>query len=474
MRFSKMKKLTEAEVELLFPQKTYYDWLNGGQERDHENRDGVLQEEGQYNTNNNNNNDNVTDVEIIRVTDNGDVDNDQNKSTDLTTDDSNQNDDIEMNDLTNQTSTRVEGVRATDGQNNTTTNINNEDDVLHFTSGTCAICLEVLEDEDKVRGLVCGHVFHSECLDPWLTRRRACCPMCKRDYYYKGGENENANEENSDAMTSNDAMTTNTDARTNDNVTSTTNDDNTNQANNNESSDNNDNNNDNENSNNNAANSSDIRDDDSDLESIDIEVFRADPTLRAMLQELIPTEERVRMILSDESLSHMNFEGIGREVAKKKYGNIFKVIFWKIMGISKQDLFNYGVVSSYHQFRLEQERREFSNQPLPDLSSTAEMTDPYTTPEAEGVNSNNAENRPTSSLSRSSTASVQQQQQETQDLPEQDLGEVISSNESVHTAPAVAISNSNPNSNPNPNAGSSSNQPTVSDQTTRELTEDRV
>lgn len=52
------------------------------------------------------------------------------------------------------------------------------------TSGdTCAICIDTLEDDDDVRGLTCGHAFHAGCLDPWLTSRRACCPLCKADYY---------------------------------------------------------------------------------------------------------------------------------------------------------------------------------------------------------------------------------------------------------------------------------------------------
>lgn len=47
----------------------------------------------------------------------------------------------------------------------------------------CAICIDNLDDDDEVRGLTCGHAFHAACLDPWLTGRRACCPLCKADYF---------------------------------------------------------------------------------------------------------------------------------------------------------------------------------------------------------------------------------------------------------------------------------------------------
>ncbi len=76
----------------------------------------------------------------------------------------------------------------------TTTSEDDDDDDDHIHTAvppelltnpgdSCAICIDVLEDDDDIRGLTCGHAFHAGCLDPWLTSRRACCPLCKADYY---------------------------------------------------------------------------------------------------------------------------------------------------------------------------------------------------------------------------------------------------------------------------------------------------
>ena len=56
-------------------------------------------------------------------------------------------------------------------------------ELLTNPGDSCAICIDTLEDDDDIRGLTCGHAFHAGCLDPWLTSRRACCPLCKADYY---------------------------------------------------------------------------------------------------------------------------------------------------------------------------------------------------------------------------------------------------------------------------------------------------
>ncbi|KAA8645165.1 hypothetical protein EYZ11_006691 [Aspergillus tanneri] len=46
-------------------------------------------------------------------------------------------------------------------------------------SQTCAICVDQFDASEKIRPLTCGHIFHPACIDLWLTKRQACCPLCK-------------------------------------------------------------------------------------------------------------------------------------------------------------------------------------------------------------------------------------------------------------------------------------------------------
>lgn len=62
--------------------------------------------------------------------------------------------------------------------------IEEREPAVTFDSGDlCAICIDNLESDDDVRMLPCHHVFHSDCVTPWLTTRRALCPLCKTDFY---------------------------------------------------------------------------------------------------------------------------------------------------------------------------------------------------------------------------------------------------------------------------------------------------
>eukprot|EP00588_Corethron_pennatum_P032392 CAMPEP_0194349204 /NCGR_PEP_ID=MMETSP0171-20130528/106952_1 /TAXON_ID=218684 /ORGANISM="Corethron pennatum, Strain L29A3" /LENGTH=884 /DNA_ID=CAMNT_0039116623 /DNA_START=168 /DNA_END=2819 /DNA_ORIENTATION=- len=43
----------------------------------------------------------------------------------------------------------------------------------------CSICLVDYEEGDEIRTMPCGHAFHPECVDPWLSLHTSC-PQCRR------------------------------------------------------------------------------------------------------------------------------------------------------------------------------------------------------------------------------------------------------------------------------------------------------
>lgn len=44
----------------------------------------------------------------------------------------------------------------------------------------CSLCLDEYCDGEEVLRLNCTHLFHENCLAPWLTKSTEC-PLCKQD-----------------------------------------------------------------------------------------------------------------------------------------------------------------------------------------------------------------------------------------------------------------------------------------------------
>jgi hypothetical protein len=46
---------------------------------------------------------------------------------------------------------------------------------------TCSVCLNTLEEGEQIRELSCEHLYHKECIDPWLTGEKNTCPVCRKE-----------------------------------------------------------------------------------------------------------------------------------------------------------------------------------------------------------------------------------------------------------------------------------------------------
>lgn len=212
-RAEKMGTLTYDQLIEMFPKKSYKNWLNGGREEIQilnngkigykEQFDNIEEEEINENDNISNRiNDTIINNEsAIELSSKNKYNNSNNRSSIEIV---NRMEETDISDML--PNSKVEYIVTTtlDKSNeiienntnnpkyNTNVCVNGE---KHYTSGTCAICLENLEDDDIVRGLICGHVFHQICIDPWLTTRSASCPICKKDYYLEIQNNDTNNED---------------------------------------------------------------------------------------------------------------------------------------------------------------------------------------------------------------------------------------------------------------------------------------
>lgn len=58
---------------------------------------------------------------------------------------------------------------------------------LPFSQPTCPICLDdFISHTTTVRELPCGHIYHPECIDPFLRANSSLCPVCKGRVLPKG------------------------------------------------------------------------------------------------------------------------------------------------------------------------------------------------------------------------------------------------------------------------------------------------
>ena len=51
---------------------------------------------------------------------------------------------------------------------------------LFEDNSNCIICMEMFNENELVKQLPCGHIFHGECIDQWLGEQKNC-PFCKAE-----------------------------------------------------------------------------------------------------------------------------------------------------------------------------------------------------------------------------------------------------------------------------------------------------
>lgn len=48
-----------------------------------------------------------------------------------------------------------------------------------FEQVECVVCLSIIGEDEDMRELRCGHLFHRACLDQWLWLKNVTCPLCR-------------------------------------------------------------------------------------------------------------------------------------------------------------------------------------------------------------------------------------------------------------------------------------------------------
>ncbi|KAL7590090.1 hypothetical protein Lser_V15G37030 [Lactuca serriola] len=50
----------------------------------------------------------------------------------------------------------------------------------------CVVCLSMIGEDEEIRELRCGHLFHEACLDRWIRFRNRTCPLCRDNLVLAG------------------------------------------------------------------------------------------------------------------------------------------------------------------------------------------------------------------------------------------------------------------------------------------------
>ncbi|OLY80065.1 Receptor homology region, transmembrane domain- and RING domain-containing protein 5 [Smittium mucronatum] len=87
--------------------------------------------------------------------------------------------DIEKN--TNRSSSLTSYLLSSDNINNSSRTFEYKHNNGLKGHTTCSMCLDDFIQNSKIRKLPCGHKFHTECIDPWLMKQSALCPICRYD-----------------------------------------------------------------------------------------------------------------------------------------------------------------------------------------------------------------------------------------------------------------------------------------------------
>lgn len=63
------------------------------------------------------------------------------------------------------------------------------------SSTSCSICICDFEHNERVMLLpLCGHIFHTDCITPWLTEKKRSCPLCSRNVLEIGTDSQSLRE----------------------------------------------------------------------------------------------------------------------------------------------------------------------------------------------------------------------------------------------------------------------------------------